>query len=214
MTLWICGTGRCGTSSAAEEFGGVHEPEPYLLTYPFEWHAGMRQDEENLRQLIRGRMKYQTCSDLLHSYIIPLILEEDKDAKFLWLIRQPTFFCRSVMATETWLNIGDYIPDVPPGKEPKTRLEAVALYWKNLNLLIGENLVRVRASRWEMMRTEDLKVHKNKLHAADDLVFTKKEQEVIDSICIYDYIQYLGMIACQDDEPTWLTERRIPCDPT
>ena len=102
--IWAPGTGRCGTRSLARVFGGVREPQPWFEAEPVEYALGRRDHEPFLRQRLTDRLALDVPAvvDLKHSYLIPLIVGVDPDARFIWLVRHPMLCIGSFLAGGAW----------------------------------------------------------------------------------------------------------------
>ena len=155
--IWGVGTGRCGTTSYAEEIGGLHEPGhsthlKHLAKgyYPRGFYAN--EIKGHLREIMAmGR----PAVDNGYSFIIPLIMEVDPVAEIHWLIREPR------ICIESMWNYGFYglrdgkeeVMRVSPLSWPDhfTRLMKLTWYWISTNRKIAHDAPGAR-----IVRTDEL----------------------------------------------------------
>jgi hypothetical protein len=171
MTIWGIGTGRCGTATLAITRGGAHEPKPWLFMEAMKYYQGERSEEVMtiLRDRLQARMRslFNFIVDQKQSVLVPLIVEVDSEAKFVWLIREPVDCVKSMMAfgfyartIEKWDLLRIMLDEsrVRPkeGFPDSWSLETKCFwYWHEVNSVIERDLVTTGAP-FEMVFTHDL----------------------------------------------------------
>ena len=183
--LWIVGTGRSGTKSAAREYEGVHEPEPWIGHLASRYYLGERGvGARHLEKLLtrRARLDAGCVSDHWQSLCIPLIEEVDPEARFVWLVRDPFQTVRSFLRPNNWN------PKNPQAqyrlaclRDPKTEhpVTLSAMWWRMVNVNLG---MRLPMGRSEMRRTESLAYHEN-AHPEPGKTLTAEEAQEVAEIC-------------------------------
>lgn len=162
MTLWVVGTGRCGTKSAARELALPHEPPPLLGREAVAAFHNPRSRDALVMQRIEQRMDLAPgVVDHRQSYVVRLIREADPDARFLWLIREPIPCVESMVACGWW---NGSTPERwwPRGGWDRyaDEVERAAVYWREINAALLEEWARDR-DRWEVRVTSTLPRHEN-----------------------------------------------------
>jgi hypothetical protein len=171
MTTWGIGTGRCGTATLAIVNKGLHEPRPWFYEEATRYYWGERDEElmETLRRKVAQRIRspYEMVVDQKQSLIIPLLVEMDPEAKFVWLIREPIDAVKSYMAfgyfrreTGKWdwqrviLDIWRLRPQEgwPNGWSAESKC---FWYWYEVNRVIERDLKETGAE-FEIIFTHDL----------------------------------------------------------
>jgi hypothetical protein len=137
--IWGIGTGKCGTSSLASYFGGLHEPSPGIRT-------GKRAKEVLLERINLGS---PLISDMAQHQVIPEIIEVDPDYKFVWLVRNPWDYVASRMAEGR--NKGKAGPGTPT-------FDAAIRFWLDVNTTINTNLSKTRSYKVYLVYTEQIPV--------------------------------------------------------
>ena len=159
---WGVGTGRCGTKSLSIILGGVHEAVPFIQDEAALYRDGSR-DKAILQTLKRKLRKHYLrglpAVDIQFSYVIPLIVEVDPDAEFVWAIRNPKDMVASAMhknlygrtlenAVERWGRFGEFKLHLdklrirPKGDlwDKTSQLFRCYWYWVTVNKLIERDL--------------------------------------------------------------------------
>lgn len=171
--IYAVGTGRCGTKSYADQTGGLHEPDK-VFGYLCMLYDLTGQRFTQLINMIRVRKDLATpcISDWKQSFVIDLIREFDKDAKFVWLLRNP------ISTIKSYMRRGKYEDIVRPGIAVKFPdewgdFEKFCWLWKATNLLIEDNL---KDADFEVVRTRTLSTHANK-GRSNPIAWTDKMEE-------------------------------------
>ncbi len=97
MSLFILGTGRSGTMSAAAYFGGAHEPSSEIIIPAAAYHTAGLIPVEEAAALIEYADLPEVSSHYRYAELIPAIRLADPDAEFLWVRRDREDTVRSMV---------------------------------------------------------------------------------------------------------------------
>lgn len=156
--LWGVGTGRCGTKSLADQMGGLHEPEPSIKEEALERMSSGAIMPTLIDKIInRSKLDVPIISDNKQSFVIDLIADYDKDAKFIWLLRDPLSTSISLASRGEWGSILRYQPKLEEFDELPL-IRKCAMYWLHKNLLIEKSLCGLK---YDVIFTDRLDVRSN-----------------------------------------------------
>jgi len=190
---WILGCPRSGTKSAAQEYGGVHEPQPWIDGMAQEYYRRLADLEswDSLEPALRGIIEERRdlnvgcVSDQAHSYVIPLILQIDPDPSFVWLLRDPFSWIASILSANSW--DGEFWKPFPTeGYEHPNRpdqIQCAINFWLRTNQRIDKWLFRPEGTSTEKRTTLSLKPHLNRHSASPDFRFSAWESQEIAYHC-------------------------------
>lgn len=179
MATWGLGTGRCGTRSLAADLGGMHEMKPWFGPEAIAAYYG----DPSCRSLCVEKLKVRLDTgvpqvDLHHAYLIPLIVEVDPDADFIWLIRHPLTCIASFLAGTAWTRTARDSETLwrprygwPMGTQ---RVDKAITYWIMVNNLIERDLAAC-GRPWRLVRTETLRAHENQYPLSREFVWKPGE---------------------------------------
>ena len=89
MSLYIVGSGRCGTKSISAAFGGSHEPAcDVILPLATQYLCGL--PSVYVQTLLEHASIEEVQSHYRYGELIPELAKYDPDAKFLWVKRGPS----------------------------------------------------------------------------------------------------------------------------
>lgn len=132
---YVVGSGRCGTRTVAKRALGKHEPKPSIINESYKYFKS-KKDQENLDQL-KSKLLRRFCldtnliSDCRQSYVIPVIKEIDKEAKFVVVYREPFSCVESYLNRSIFLrgSIWDRTRIHPPEGFPKRFTRVMKVAW-------------------------------------------------------------------------------------
>jgi hypothetical protein len=188
--VWGVGTGRCGTQSLVQEREGMHLPvadDNILRALALAWAQGSttEADERVLRLSIDSwrQTEYPILVDWYFSYIMDLIEEEDPDAGFVFVYRDPVKCCASMFRDSWWVKRDVRCLDsgVTHPKLSENVLSVVNRYIIT-NDLIARHLGN-SSNNYEVLRTEDLKVHIHKGFSGRVVQWNDNTKEIIRDLC-------------------------------
>jgi len=213
--IWGLGTGRCGTRSLAAQYGGLHEPKPWFKEEARNYW--MHGEEELLRHRIKERAKLDTplVVDFKQSWCIPLILEIDPDARFVWLIRDAVDCVNSMVAGKWWSDRdwhGTRRIEPRAGWTPLDgRMNKCVWYWLTTNRIIDDHLSKLDDERYAILPTVMLKAHKNRYEASSSLHLSEEEVDWVRK-----KTEGMGRVLSQAllgygdyGQPDWLEQHRL-----
>ena len=138
--LYGVGTGRCGTKSLAKQMGGLHEPEPSIHHEAIDYYR-TGNISANLIRVIKQRavMDVPIIVDNKQSLVIDIICRFDKDAEFIWLIRDIKGCVESFMKRGTYNQFRETHRISPTEGFPTEWDDKVKTHWmyfeKNVTIL-------------------------------------------------------------------------------
>jgi hypothetical protein len=157
--IYVVGTGRCGTTKYAQLHNLLHEPIGIRKRLPTRRGLIKRLKERMRRAKKLGK---NGVSDFRQSFCIEEIAKVDKDAEFVWLIRNPndcigSFLRRGWYAGEDIIKYRIY----PEGGFPEeyTHKQRVGWYWITANRHIENTILPYNH---KVINTDNICKHKNK----------------------------------------------------
>ena len=116
MTLFVVGTGRCGTYSIATAFKDMgydahHERWSTTTVQSSHWYATGRMTHEEATLLLTATDWGQVEVDANLSHLVP-VLTDLPDTKFLWVKRDPFKVEKSMTRMGWYRTEDDYIPSI------------------------------------------------------------------------------------------------------
>lgn len=186
--IWGVGCVRSGTKSLAKQLGGVHEPKPWLQDLPVRHYEKNLSEEETvkLRDMLSGRLgRGTTVVDASMSYCMDLIEEIDRDARFVWVLRNPF-----QQIASHYLGGGFSEQDGDGFRKLRplfgvSRIQRCAAYWQATNTIILQHLEETDRP-WRGYWTDRLIEHEND-YPRKQMGFSRNEAAWIFDLC----------------EPTW-----------
>lgn len=163
--IYIVGTGRCGTTSLASIWDGVHEPEPNIIYEATRFYLGDTSIQRNLIEKIKARKNLDTriIVDNKQSTVIPLLKEVDPKAEYVLLVREPmpcieSFYARGAYSQDEHLHRKSIWVDNrlrPIADFPKnwTTFMKCAWYWTEVHRVI---LSTIGNAKFSVMYTEEI----------------------------------------------------------
>ena len=87
MSLYILGTGRSGTKSAAAYYGGEHEPSSEMVIAAAAYYSCGRFDIPHAAAILRLADIPEVSAHYAYAPLIDVLAHNDPDAEFLWVRR-------------------------------------------------------------------------------------------------------------------------------
>lgn len=199
--IWGVGTGRCGTKSLSERLGGVHEPKPWMLEHPAYYRRGLIGPDECIKTIL-GRMELgaSSCVDFKQSFVMDLIVKQDKDWRFVWIIRNPMECVSSFLSgggfTKQDLFGERYIQPAAGWGDEKSQLKRIAYHWLQTNRMVHGYLQTLSPARFCALFTDDLgDSHWTNRYPEDRRTdYTKQEAAWLFDYCAEDWAMFTDFI--------------------
>lgn len=149
---WVVGTGRCGMHNyTALEGGYISSAKEWKQNLVKKYH-GDNYNKTMIRSVIAKRMQlpYPCITDCAQFMVIDEIAQIDRDAEFIWLIRDKEPCVNSLMQ-----RIGEEDRIHPKGWEFKTerKKELIEWYYDEVNKIIGEKL---KGKKYKVLHTDQM----------------------------------------------------------
>ena len=187
--FFVLSSGRSGSKTSSEVFSQFdncfcgHHCQPEFVVEASEYFYGdyprekIAQDlRESRRPMVEGRIYGE--ANLQFSLILPILVDEFPDAKFLWWMRDGRDAVASMYyrgwfdptnkrVKEIWHRgrlqgdrTGDFTPDAWAALD---RFEKCCWLWKKYNLVIQEGLAGLNDDRWRFVQLESLRASLDEL---------------------------------------------------